>query len=796
MGEHGQNLREAEESGQTLKQAIADCMLDPQVLLEAVRDPVGRVVDFIYCSANLAACSILALTESELVGRRLSKTLPNLMTSELTQRYAQCLEDGQPVILDDLSNLNDIPDESRYYDLRATRAAPELLSLTWRDVTDRFQKMQHLMASEETYRRLIENVADVVCHVRDGRLAWISSNVAEVSGLPAEYWLSVRRSDVFSPDYATEFAAARLALSQGKSAVWRTQVTLPGSTACWIQISGKPFYDFAGRRDGDLLTVRRIDDQVAAEEALEEVRRQQAGVDKRFRQWVTSAAFAMFLATPEGRFTVVNDAMCELFGCDAEEFGQTTWPELTAPEYVDACLVEVRDIMSGQADSYRMNKRFVHADGHHIWGDFALSCVRNLEGDVEFLIGQITDITAELRARNNLAISEERNRLLVESLQSELGSAAKYVQAVLPDDLDGPVSVSARYLPSNTLGGDCFDFLWIDDDHMMVYLLDVSGHGVESALVAVSVHNMLRSASLSTQTLLQPDQVLAALNRQFAMERQDLNYFTIFYGVYQLSSATFTYASGGHPPALLFSDGRVTVLTCQSPPVGIFDNTAFTSTVLPVPPGSQILVCSDGAYEFRLDDGVRFDHKKYVDICTRLAGSPDWSLDDLIDQLRRLSASRSFDDDCCLVSLRFAPCHRISEPELLIFEALSAPDTLLNIRETLGRIWQAHADVPMSIRAEIAIASAEIAANIVEHAAVDRPVQIRMECSVLADEVQIRFIDDGRELDVDLNAVRLPDEMAGRGRGLAIARAVLRNLSYQRTENRNRWTLLSERFSG
>ena len=163
------------------------------------------------------------------------------------------------------------------------------------------------------------------------------------------------------------------------------------------------------------------------------------------------------------------------------------------------------------------------------------------------------------------------------------------------------MSVSTRYLPSQTLGGDCFDYIWLDDDHLMVYLLDVSGHGVESALVAVSVHNMLRSAALPIATLLEPHHVLADLNKQFAMEQHDGNYFTVIYGVYQQSTGTLRYAGAGHPPALLISGGHVTELSSQSPPVGMFDDVTFTTESVQIPPGSQLLLYSDGAFEFSLD---------------------------------------------------------------------------------------------------------------------------------------------------------------------------------------------------
>lgn len=138
---------------------------------------------------------------------------------------------------------------------------------------------------------------------------------------------------------------------------------------------------------------------------------------------------------------------------------------------------------------------------------------------------------------------------------------------------------------------------------------------------------------------------------------------------------------------------------------------------------------------------------------------------------------------------------RKTEPELWVFDTVVGLQTLGDVRQTLAKVWSAHPEVPESVRAEIAIATGEIAANIVEHASRGRTTELRMEVVVLEDEVQVRFIDNGHRLDVDLDAVQMPDAMAERGRGLAVARAVLRNLSYQRTDDGNLWTLLSERFS-
>lgn len=137
----------------------------------------------------------------------------------------------------------------------------------------------------------------------------------------------------------------------------------------------------------------------------------------------------------------------------------------------------------------------------------------------------------------------------------------------------------------------------------------------------------------------------------------------------------------------------------------------------------------------------------------------------------------------------------MSESELWVFETTATPQSLEDFRGVLAKVWSAHAEVPDSVRAEMSIAVAEIAANIVEHAAKGRAVTVRMEVMVLPDELEVRFIDDGHRAEVDLESVQMPDVDAERGRGLAVAQAVLRRLSYRRAEDGNHWTLVSERFS-
>lgn len=118
-------------------------------------------------------------------------------------------------------------------------------------------------------------------------------------------------------------------------------------------------------------------------------------------------------------------------------------------------------------------------------------------------------------------------------------------------------------------------------------------------------------------------------------------------------------------------------------------------------------------------------------------------------------------------------------------------EALDEVQAALDTFWSHHDEVPAGVRVEVAIATAEIAANILEHGCAG---ELQMEIEVRADEVQVEFTDSGNPAEIDLFHIRMPDEMAERGRGLALAQAALRLLAYFRDELGNHWKLVSKAF--
>ncbi|MEH2007045.1 PP2C family protein-serine/threonine phosphatase [Nostoc sp.] len=243
-------------------------------------------------------------------------------------------------------------------------------------------------------------------------------------------------------------------------------------------------------------------------------------------------------------------------------------------------------------------------------------------------------------------------------LEAELVEAADYVRSLLPSPLVGAVTTESLFIPSAQLGGDCFDHHWIDEDNLAIYLLDVSGHGVGSALLSVSVLNVLRSQSLPNTNFCEPSEVLKALNHAFQMRKHGDKYFTIWYGVYHPLKRQLIYANAGHPPALLLSNTstnsiQVKQLTSLDLPIGFLPEVQFEDAVFEIEENSTLYIFSDGTYEINQPDGQMWGIDAFIDLLTEYSLKDTCNLNQLLAKILTLNAQDNLDDDLSLVKVKF-----------------------------------------------------------------------------------------------------------------------------------------------
>jgi len=207
---------------------------------------------------------------------------------------------------------------------------------------------------------------------------------------------------------------------------------------------------------------------------------------------------------------------------------------------------------------------------------------------------------AEQRARE-ITQAYDVLRTTQEALNAELAGAVDYVLSLLPRPITGKrVSADWSMTTSAQLGGDGLGYHWIDSERFAFYLLDVSGHGVKSALLAVSIIDTLRTCGLADTDWNDPGAVLCALNRVYFSQSRGHLYFTIWYGIADLAKGTLQYAGGGHPPAVVRAVRCEHLrLPASGPPVGCFANAKYPTLEMPLVFPTELYLFSDGVFEVR-----------------------------------------------------------------------------------------------------------------------------------------------------------------------------------------------------
>lgn len=228
------------------------------------------------------------------------------------------------------------------------------------------------------------------------------------------------------------------------------------------------------------------------------------------------------------------------------------------------------------------------------------------------------ELQARIRAGERILQLEgtlaARNRALAQAneiMRRDLEAAAKIQASLLP--LEAPISSFLRFAwdfrPSDFVAGDIFNLFKIDDKRIGIYVLDVSGHGVPAAMLAVTLSRILTPPLQGSAnghgtpagrglTALTPGVVATTLNNRFQMDEETSQYFTMIYGIFDTSSLVFSYINAGHPPPIVVgADGRAVMENAQAPPIGMVPAVVFNETHVKLSAADRVFLYTDGLVE-------------------------------------------------------------------------------------------------------------------------------------------------------------------------------------------------------
>jgi phosphoserine phosphatase RsbU/P len=273
---------------------------------------------------------------------------------------------------------------------------------------------------------------------------------------------------------------------------------------------------------------------------------------------------------------------------------------------------------------------------------------------------KISRLNRELLAANAELIHKQ------EKLDEDLKAAAEIQRNLLPKSIPhmGPLDVAWRFMPCERIGGDIFNVVRLDEKQWGLYMLDVSGHGVPSALVAVSVSQMLHAEhdrilkqkidGPPYYEIVSPSRVLEILDREYPIERFD-KYFTMSYVIIDTGAKRITYSNAAHPPPVLrHKDGELEFLTKGGTIIGMGGMLPFEEGSIEMRQGDRLFLYTDGILEYRNSDEELYgENRFYAQISTSKHQSIKDHTDGIINGIMNFGDHMPPQDDVTLLGIEF-----------------------------------------------------------------------------------------------------------------------------------------------
>jgi diguanylate cyclase (GGDEF)-like protein/PAS domain S-box-containing protein len=313
-------------------------------------------------------------------------------------------------------------------------------SAIMRDITERTRAEAAVRESEIQYRRIVETAREGVWLVdAQGRTTFANRRIAEMLGCTVDEMMGASMFTFMDDEGKVIAGASMERRRKGIDDDLDFKFIRKDGSELWAYISTNALLDESGAYRGSLAMVTDITARRLAEEGLRES-------EQRFKSMFFDAAVGQLQVMPDGRWSAVNRAFCEMTGYDEAELLAKGWLAITHPDDVDVGNDQFTRLLAGEIHYFQLEKRYLRKDGTVLWVVDSVSSVFGSAGQLKYLVIQAQDITARKQAQEALAhqtfhdaLTGLPNRLLLEEhLERELESARKSSRplALLMIDLD------------------------------------------------------------------------------------------------------------------------------------------------------------------------------------------------------------------------------------------------------------------------------------------------------------------------------------------------------------------------
>ena len=284
--------------------------------------------------------------------------------------------------------------------------------------------------------------------------------------------------------------------------------------------------------------------------------------------------------------------------------------------------------------------------------------------DLPVVLARVRAQLSAKKAREDLAAAHKK-------MKKDLEAAARIQQTLLPssDHQIAGAEFSWRYLPCDELAGDTLNIVPLDEHRVALYVVDVSGHGVPSALLSVTLSRVMsgsgpgssilwtRDSASGADRVATPLEVAYELAERFPHNSETGQYFTMVYAVLDLDKQEMSFVSAGHTPLIHLRRGEAPLsFSATGPPIGLFPATLlppkFDEQTVQLESGDRFYFYSDGIPEAENAQDEEYGNRRLSDELQMLFHHPlGESLDSVLEKVQRWVGRNGHNDDVSILAV-------------------------------------------------------------------------------------------------------------------------------------------------
>jgi len=428
-------------------------------------------------------------------------------------------------------------------------------------------------------------------------------------------------------------------------------------------------------------------------------------------------------------------------------------------------------------------------------------------GAADYILKPVNPPLLKARVKTHLALKHNMDELQAaysvinrqkERMEQELNVGRDIQLSMVPDTFPAfpdreEIDIHGLLKPAREIGGDFYDYFFIEREKLCVVVGDVSGKGVPAALFMAVAKTMIKSTAVDDHS---PASIMTRVNDEISQDNPNCMFITLFLGILNTATGEMQYTNAGHPyPSIKRSGGSQEVLAqVHGPVVGAMDGMAYGEGGLHFGQGDQLLVFTDGITEAMDLDDQLYGEKRVVELFDAVTETASEAVvSATLDSVEAFAGEAEQADDITILSLRYCAEPRAGgeQLEIAITNQLAEID---RVNDAFNEFAE-RCDIPMPLSLRVNMVFDELLANVISYAYDDgeeHKVDIVIGC--VDSQLSITITDDGvpfnpftRE-DPD-TTLALEDRDIG-GLGIHLVKNAMDEVLYQRRNNRNIVTLI------